>query len=92
MSILQLFGQKHQIPSCNIQTNSNHTNPNDAIRERFWENWSLELGILRADLQPDWVSCFKAPRQPIGACEKNEITRVYVLKPPNVNLSVEKTS
>ena len=41
---------------------------NGAVRERSWENWSLELGILRADLQFDRVSCFETPRQQIGAC------------------------
>src|SRR5207237_5096264 len=45
MSILQFFGPKHQFPSSNIQTNSNHTNPNDSVRERFRENWSFELWI-----------------------------------------------
>src|SRR5260370_32007685 len=66
MSIVQLFGPKHQIPSCNIQTNSKHTNPNDSFRERSRENWSLGFGISRGGLQSYRVSCFEAPWQPIG--------------------------
>src|SRR5207302_4886430 len=51
-----------------IQTNSNHTNLNDSICERFRENWSLELWIwgFREGLQSYRVSGFESARLTIG--------------------------